>query len=63
MFLATTTMPKEKEVIAEDKTSPEAEEEEEEEYVVEKILDMRIKGGRKEFFLKWKNYPEYVWVQ
>ena len=33
-------------------------EEEEEEYVVEKVVDMRIRNGRKEFLLKWKNYPE-----
>ena len=36
----------------------EEEEEEEEEYVVEKILDVRVKGGKKEFYLKWKGYPE-----
>ncbi len=33
-------------------------EEPEEDYVVERIVDVRIKGGRKEFLLKWKNYPE-----
>ncbi|XP_054718915.1 chromobox protein homolog 1-like [Uloborus diversus] len=32
--------------------------EEEEEYIVEKILNKRIRAGRTEYFLKWKGYPE-----
>lgn len=29
-----------------------------EEYVVEKILDVRKKGKRTEFYVKWKGYDE-----
>lgn len=34
------------------------EEEEEEEYVVEKVVNKRIKHGKVEYLLKWKNYDE-----
>ncbi|RWS06120.1 chromobox protein 1-like protein [Dinothrombium tinctorium] len=31
---------------------------EEEEYVVEKILDKRVRGGKTEYYLKWKGYSD-----
>jgi len=30
----------------------------EEEYVVERIIDRRVRGGRTEYYLKWKGYSE-----
>ena len=34
--------------------------EEEDEYIVEKILDVRIHKGKKEYYLKWKGWEEWV---
>jgi hypothetical protein len=36
----------------------EEEEEEESGFTVERIIDMRVKSGKKEYLLKWKGYPE-----
>jgi hypothetical protein len=53
-------MGKKKREDTEDVEAEEEQEEEEEEsgFTVERIIDMRVKGGKKEFLLKWKGYPE-----
>ena len=56
LFAANMTRTKEKEdeIVAETSTGAAAEEI----FTVEKIVDMRVKGGKKEYLLKWKGNPE-----
>jgi len=48
----------EKEPVAKDDAPAAEEEEEEEEFTVEKVVDSRMRGGKKEYLLKWKGYPD-----
>ena len=45
------------------KPAPSEEEEEsfEEEYEVEKVIKKRMRKGKPEYFVKWKNYDETTW--
>mgnify|MGYP003574393823 CR=1 FL=1 len=55
---AKTMMPKDKNDEVDLDSPAGDDEEEEEEFVVEKVLDCRIKSGKKEYLLKWKGYPD-----
>ena len=46
---------------AQESVVPATEPEAEPEYEVEIVLDKRIKKGKLEYFVKWKNYDETTW--